>query len=82
MKAQANEILEGVLDLEINLSDVEQGKFNPQNINLSPPRFLDVVFVFGELEHWTMTSRDVHQCSTVVVGGWPLDRKQYGRHGL
>lgn len=32
-KAPANEILEGVLDLEMNLSDVEQGELNPQNIN-------------------------------------------------
>jgi Bacteriophage tail sheath protein len=32
-KAPANEILEGVLDLERNLSDVEQGELNPQNVN-------------------------------------------------
>ncbi len=32
-KAPANEVLEGVLDLEINLTDAQQGLLNPQGVN-------------------------------------------------
>jgi uncharacterized protein len=32
-KAPANEVLEGVLDLEINLSNAQQGALNPQGVN-------------------------------------------------
>jgi uncharacterized protein len=32
-KAPANEVLEGVIDLETNLTDSEQGELNPNNIN-------------------------------------------------
>ncbi len=32
-KAPANDILEGVLDLEVNLSDAEQGRLNPEAVN-------------------------------------------------
>lgn len=32
-KAPANEVLEGVLDLEINLTDEQQGELNPEGIN-------------------------------------------------
>jgi phage tail sheath protein FI len=32
-KTPANEVLEGVLDLEINLSDAQQGELNPEGIN-------------------------------------------------
>jgi phage tail sheath protein FI len=32
-KAPANEVLEGVVDLEINLTDEEQGELNPKGVN-------------------------------------------------
>ena len=32
-KAPANEALEGVLDLQVNLADAEQGELNPQSVN-------------------------------------------------
>lgn len=32
-KAPANEILEGVLDLEVNVTDAEQGLLNPESVN-------------------------------------------------
>jgi phage tail sheath protein FI len=32
-KAPANEVLEGVLDLEVNLTDAQQGELNPMGVN-------------------------------------------------
>jgi hypothetical protein len=32
-KAPANEVLEGVLDLEVNLTDAQQGQLNPHSVN-------------------------------------------------
>jgi hypothetical protein len=32
-KAPANEVLEGVLDLEVNLTDEQQGELNPEGVN-------------------------------------------------